>query len=217
MKKWSDAKLKNVIPSVFYNLTLISRAQSWEDNLKTIMVTAGRYREKYSIQDYEALECAVSKRRGVIRDKLAISPNEPESDDLKFDVWGFINDILDGEETSDDSDWDFSSEILTGKYFSGKARTKRGATLILYYMRNADAWRHDCIYRSINKILKQKVKHMTLQNALKYAIRQKKNEILRAIAECNLDKSEESDNNDVNESNIYDVWSAGILTVKSLK
>jgi len=41
-------------------------------------------------------------------------------------------------------------------------------------MRNADGWRQDSIYRSIKKISKQKVKHMSLAKALKYAICQKK-------------------------------------------
>ena len=88
---------------------------------------------------------------------------------------------------------------------SGSARTKRGIELILFYMRNADAWRHDSIYRSIKKISKQKVKHLSLQKALKYTICRKKFEILSMLdspAECDDDDTDESesDNDDVFES-----------------
>ena len=88
-----------------------------------------------------ALERAVSKRRAAIRDKHALSAKEPKSDndsDLEFDIWEFTNDIMDNENVS------------------GRARTKRGVDLILFYIRNAEAWHHDSIYRSIRKILKQK-------------------------------------------------------------
>ena len=200
MKKWSVNKLKNAIPSVFYNLTLISRALSRDDILKSIMGTADHFGEMYCADsNYETLGRAVSQRQNVIRDKLALSAKEPESDeafDLEFDIWEFINNILDNENVS------------------GSARTKRGVQLILFYMRNADAWRHDSIYRSIKKISKQKVNHMSLQKALKYAIRRKKFEILGMFdtlsgrddddtdeSESDSDKSE-SDNDDVFESDI---------------
>ena len=153
------------------------------------------------------------KRQRVICDKLALleSCNDP---DLEFDIWAFINNILDGEESSGSTEWDFCSEILTGKYFSGNARTKRGVELILFYMRNAEAWRHDNIYRSIKKISKQNVKHMSLQKALKYAVCRKQFhilEVLRTSAERDYDHTDNSrsesnnserDNDDVFESEI---------------
>jgi hypothetical protein len=65
-------------------------------------------------------------------------------------------------------------------------------------MRNADAWRHDSIYRSIKKISKQKVKHTSLAKALKYAICRKKFEILRLVKLGRRDDDEsDSDNDDV--------------------
>ena len=142
MKKWSGDKIKKAVPSVFYILTLISRDLSRDDILQSIMDTAGHFREIYSMDNYEALERAVSKRRFLIRDKLAASAKETEnstdgyaSDDSmessdnnssdgsgwEFDIWEFINDILDDENVSD------------------SARTKRGVELILFYMRTADA------------------------------------------------------------------------------
>jgi hypothetical protein len=157
------------------------------------MGTADHFGDMYCPgANYEALERAVSERQIVIRDKLALSARDPEIDDasdLEFDIWEFVNDILDDENVS------------------GTVRTERGVELILFYMRNAEAWRHDSIYRSIKKILKQKVKHMSLQKALKYAIRRKKFEILRALAtpaECDDDDSDisDSDNDDVFESDI---------------
>ena len=169
MKKWSGVKLKKAVPSVIYYLTLMSRALSRDSILKSIMVTADHFRKmSCSPSNYEALGRAVSKRQGVIHDILAFSAEEAEmlsdddsSDDSEFDIWRFINDILDGENVS------------------GSVRTKRGVELILFYMRSADAWRRDDLYRSICKILKQKVKHMSLQKALKYAISQKKFQIVR--------------------------------------
>ena len=90
MKKWSDVKLEKAVPSVFYNLTLISRALSRDDILKSIMETADHFRDMYCPGgNYEALERAVSERQIVIRDKLALSAKEPESDDgsdLEFDI-----------------------------------------------------------------------------------------------------------------------------------
>ena len=47
MKKWSVNKLKQVVPSVFYNLTLISRALSRDDILKSIMDTAEHFQEMF--------------------------------------------------------------------------------------------------------------------------------------------------------------------------
>ena len=124
------------------------------------MATADHFQAMYySDPNYEMLERAVSERQIVIRDKLALSAKEPESDDgsdLEFDIWEFINDILDNENVS------------------GSTRTKRGAELILFYMRTADAWRRDDHYGSIRKIIKQKHKRMSLQKALKYAISRKK-------------------------------------------
>ena len=110
----------------------------------------------------------------------------PESDNVSgvgFDVWDFINDVLDGEHASDFriTNWDYSREISTGKLYCGATRIKRGVDLILYYMRTAAAWRHDKTYRSIKKILKKKVKRMSFEKALKYAIQQKKFEILRKL------------------------------------
>ena len=58
------------------------------------------------------------------------------------------------------------------------ARTKRGVELILVYMRNAEAWRRNAIYRAILKIVKRKCVGLSLQKGLKYAIGQKKFEIL---------------------------------------
>jgi hypothetical protein len=191
MKKWSGDKLKKAVPSMFYNLTLISRALSRDAILESIMDTADYFQDMYcSHSNYEALGRAVSKRRSVIRDKLALSAKDTESDDgsdREFDIWEFINDILDDENVS------------------GSVRTKRGVELILFYMRNADAWRHDSIYRSIKKISKQKVKHnMSLQKALKYAICRKKFEILRMLKLSERDDDDtdesESDNDDVFES-----------------
>ena len=83
------------------------------------------------------MERAVSKRRSVIRDKLALSAKEPESDDdsdLEFDIWEFTNDIMD------------NANVF------GNAQTGRSIDLILFYIRNADTWRHESIYRAIRKI-----------------------------------------------------------------
>ena len=52
---------------------------------------------------YGAFECAVSKRRSVICDRLALSAKEPKSDDdsdLVFDIWKFTNDIMDNKNVS---------------------------------------------------------------------------------------------------------------------
>ena len=58
----------------------------------------------------------------------------------------------------------------------------RGITLVRYYAVVAAAWRHDKIYRSIKRVLKtKKVKSMSFEKALKYAIQQKKFEILRKL------------------------------------
>ena len=72
-------------------------------------------------------------------------------------------------------------------------------------MWNAEVWRHDSVYKSIKKILKQKVKNMSLQKALKYTIWWKKFESLRTLgapAERDDDDRDESesDNDDVFES-----------------
>jgi hypothetical protein len=198
MKKWSGDKIKKVIPSVFYTLTRVSRALARDGILKSIMGTAEHFQDMYcSRSKYEALGRAVSKRRFLISDTLASAADHPsdnsmessdndssDGSDRDFDIWEFINDILDDENVS------------------GSARTKRGVELILFYMRNADAWRQDSIYRSIKKISKQKVKHMSLANALKYAICRKKHEILRVVKlgkRADTDESE-SDNDDVFES-----------------
>ena len=81
LKKRSGAKLKNDITSVFYNLKLISRALYHDDILKSIRTTANHFRDYHLMSSYEALEHAVSKRRIVIRDNLALSAKEPESYD----------------------------------------------------------------------------------------------------------------------------------------
>ena len=125
---------------------------------------------------------AVSEKQSEIREKLELSVKEPESDDdteleiglwtfnaefdWSFDIWEFINNILDAE--------NFDSE----NRLCGHAVTKRGVELILFYMRNAEAWRRTDIYRSMWKIAKQKSIGLTLQKALKYAIGRKKIEIL---------------------------------------
>ena len=159
------------------------------------MDTADYFQDMYcSHSNYEVLGRAVSERQGVIHDRLAASAEvaEMSSDDdssdgsgREFDIWDFINDILDDENVS------------------GIARTKRGVELILYYMRNADAWRRDSLYRSIKKISNKKVKHMSLQKALKYTICRKKIEILRMVkllGRVDDDDKSESDNDDVSES-----------------
>ena len=122
MKKWSSAKLRKQTPSVLYNLTLISRALSRDAILKSIMDTADYFQDMYcSHSNYEALGRAVSKRRSLIQDKLAASAKETENSmdgyasdnsmessdndssdgsDREFDIWEFINDILDDENVS---------------------------------------------------------------------------------------------------------------------
>ena len=114
-------------------------------------------------------------------------PSDDDSSDgcnREFDIWEFINDILDDENVS------------------GSARTKRGVELILFYMRNADAWRRESLYRSIKKISNKKVKHMSLQKALKYAISRKKFEILRMLKLMlgKTDENDESESDDDDES-----------------
>ena len=189
MKEWSSHKLRKQTTSVFYILTLISRALSRDDILKLIMKTAEHFRDIYGKCEYEALGCAVSENQSVIRDKLALSAKVTQSDDdddefdWVFDIWEFINDILDGEIFEAENP--ICSHVLT----------KRGVELILFYMRNAEAWRRDNIYRSIKKIANQKVKHVSLQKALKYAIGQSKFEIL-----LHLEKPAEEDDNDESES-----------------
>ena len=91
MTEWNSAKLRKYTPPVFYILTLISRALSRDNILQSIMDTADHFREIYSMHDYEALEHAVSKRRSVIRDKLALSAKDTESgdgSDWEFDING---------------------------------------------------------------------------------------------------------------------------------
>ena len=60
----------------------------------------------------------------------------------------------------------------------GHARTKRGVELILIYMRNAEAWRRNYIYRGILKIVKRKRVELSFQEGLKYAIGQREFDIL---------------------------------------
>merc|ERR1712082_105435 len=66
-------------------------------------------------------------------------------------------------------------------------------------MRTADAWRCDDHYGSIWKIIKQKHKRMSLQKALKYAISQKKFEILRILKLGRPDDDDESESDDDDE------------------
>ena len=178
MTEWNSAKLRLYTPSVFFILTLISRALSRDNILKSIMKTAKRFRDTRGIRDYEAVERAVSEKQCEIRDKLELSGKEPESSDSEeereewdtdtewidtewpFDIWEFINNILDGEDVS------------------GSTRTKRGVELVLFYMRNAEAWRRDHIYRGILKIVKRKRVELSFQEGLKYAIGQWEFDIL---------------------------------------
>ena len=197
MKEWSGVKIKRAAPSVFYYLTLMSRVLSRNSVLKSIMATADYFRDMYcSPSNYEALGYAVSKRQGVIHDVLTATAEEAEMEsddassdgsDREFDMWGFINDILDDENVS------------------GSARTKRSVELILFYMRTADAWRCDDFYGSIRKIVKQKRKRMSLRKALKYAISHEKFQILRILklGRPDDDDESESDNDDEYESD-YD-------------
>jgi len=215
MKKWSVNKLKKAVPLVFYNLTLISRELSRDAILKSIMGTAEHFQDMYcSRSNYETLGRAVSKRRFLIRDKLAASAKETENsmDGYASDnsMESSDNDSSDGSDTEFDI-WEFINDILDDENVSGSARTKRGVELILLNMRNPDAWRHDSIYRSIKKISKQKVKHMSLEKALKYAICRKKFEILRLVAERDDDDTDES------ESDNDDVFTSEIDGVKFLK
>merc|ERR1712131_538974 len=98
-----------------------------------------------------------------------------------FDIWEFINDMLDSE--------NFDSETP----LCGHALTKRGVELFLFYMRNAEAWRRNHIYRYTWKIANQKAEHMSLQKALKYAIAQKKFDILVHLEPPYSDDSDESE------------------------
>ena len=158
------------------------------------MATADHFQDMHCLpSNYEALGYAVSKRQGVIHDVLTATAEEAEmasdddssdGSDREFDIWGFINDILDDENVS------------------GSARTKRSVELILFYMRTADAWRCDDFYGSIRKIIKQKRKRMSLQKALKYAISRKKFEILRILKHMlgKTDENDESESDDDDES-----------------
>ena len=159
------------------------------------MATADHFQDMHcSHSNYEVLGRAVSERQGVIHDILAASAEEAEmpsdddssdGSDREFDIWGFINDILDDENVS------------------GSARTKRGVELILFYMRSADAWRRDDHYRSIRKIIKQKHKRMSLQKALKYAISRKKFEILRML-KLMLGKTDENDESESDDDEYFE-------------
>ena len=96
------------------------------------------------------LERAFSKRRGVICHKLALSAKEAENsvDDHASDnsMESSDNDNSDGENIASVFDiWSFINNILDDENVSVSVRTKRGVELILFYIRNADAWCHDSI------------------------------------------------------------------------
>ena len=135
MTEWNSVKLRKYTPSVFYILTLTSRALSRDNILKSIMKTAKHFRDTRGLWDYEAVGCAVSEKQSEICDKHELSVKEPESSDSEletgiwelntdfdwtFDIWEFINNILDGE--------NFDSE----NSLCGHARTKRGVELIFF-------------------------------------------------------------------------------------
>ena len=109
------------------------------------MATADHFQDMYcSGPNYEVLERAVSKRRGVIRDKLALSAKEAKNsmDDHASDnsMDSSDSDNSDGENIASEFDiWGFINDILDDENVSGSARTKRGVELILFYMRNAEA------------------------------------------------------------------------------
>ena len=90
----------------------------------------------------------------------------------------------------------------THPYFN---RMLRGVELLSYYVVTAAAWRHDKTYRSIKKIVKKNIKHMSFEKALKRAIQQKKFEILRKLVVPLVhfgigDESESERNNILDES-----------------
>ena len=140
----------------------------------------------------EALEHAVLKRRFLIRDILVLSTKEnsrvdsdssmgagdDESTGSEFDLWKIVNDILDDEN------------------ISGDARTNRGLELVLCFMQRGVAWRRDSIYKVIMVTLKKArvSKHMTFQEALKYAIHQNRYKIRKKLVEH--DAESESDDSD---------------------
>ena len=89
----------------------------------------------------------------------------------------------------------------------------RGIALVRYYIVTAAAWRHDKIYRSIKKVLKtKKVKRMTFEKGLKYAIQQKKKVLLRKIGVPPLHITV----GDESESKINNILERDILGVESL-
>jgi hypothetical protein len=153
----------------------------------------------YDVSEHEALDRAVSIYRCKFRTKIIPSESENVSGG-DFDVWAFINDILDGEEASDFSFTDCVWEMTPVNVNRGPPRLQRGTDLVSYYIRAAAAWRHVKTYRSIKKIFKKKVKRMSFEKALKYAIEKKKFEILRKLGSPLVhvivgDESESKQNN----------------------
>ena len=59
MREWNSSKLRKYTPPVFYILTLISRALSRDNTLKSIMKTAKRFRDTRGLCYYEAMGFAV--------------------------------------------------------------------------------------------------------------------------------------------------------------
>ena len=89
----------------------------------------------------------------------------------------------------------------------------RGIALVRYYVVTAAAWRHDKIYRSIKKVLKtKKVKRMTFEKGLKYAIQQNRYKILRKLGVSRLHITV----GDESESKINNILERDILGAESL-
>ena len=169
---------------MFFNLTLISRALSRDPVLKRIMKKVRYFQKILKVYDYsepDALGRAVPVYRYKFRTKILQSKSDNDSS-VRFDLWDFINDVLDGEHGDFKIfDWNFYTKRSTGKIYCDTSRIHRGVDLISYYVITAVAWRHDKPYRSIRKILKKKVKCMSFEKALEYAVHKKNNEILRKL------------------------------------
>ena len=89
------------------------------------------------------------------------------------------------EDTEDDYDvWENINDKLDDENVSGLAKTNRVLELVLYDMKRGFVWHHESLYKAIMvKAREARInKDLLFQEALNYAIRQNKFEILKKLA-----------------------------------
>ena len=204
MNEWSANKLQKTVLPVFYNLTVISRALSRDPVLKKIMKKAC-YFQKKGLCESDSLDHAVSVYRWKYHPEI-IPPAGTLISDEFFDVWAFINDVLNGEESCEDSFTHVTFEMTPANVKPGPQRLRSAVVLVSYYVRAAAIWRHTETYSDIKKIFKKKVKDMSFEKALKHAVEKKKFEILRKLGSplvhVTVDDESETKRNNILEDDI---------------